>query len=135
RVSIGRIGLALGSSRDEVRDIRYGPVEAVGQGVRQTGEILSTTLTYIRRIFSGRESADQFSGPLGIAKAAGALTHAGVATDPAPWAVVANLVLPLPTFGAILSVAIAFLNPMPMPVPDGAHLLFYAEEVVERRPV
>lgn len=135
RVSIGRIGLALGSSRDEVRHVRYGPIQAVGQGFRQTGDILGTTLTYIGRIFTGRESGDQFSGPLGIAKASGALTNAAVAANPAPWAIVANLLLTLTSFAAILSVGIGFLNLMPIPVLDGGHLLFYAYEAVARRPM
>src|SRR5690606_6877474 len=110
---IGRIGLALGSTRDEIRHVRYGPVEAVGQGVRETGAILSTTLTYIGRIFTGRETGDQFSGPLGIAKASGALTNAAVAANPEPWAIVRNLLLTLTSFAAILSVGIGFLNLMP----------------------
>ncbi|OJU53720.1 MAG: RIP metalloprotease RseP [Brevundimonas sp. 67-6] len=135
RVSVGRIGLALGSNRDEIRHVRYGPIAAVGQGVRETGAILNTTLTYIGRIFTGRESGDQFSGPLGIAKASGALTNAAVAANPEPWAIVRNLLLTLTSFAAILSVGIGFLNLMPIPVLDGGHLLFYAYEAVARRPM
>jgi regulator of sigma E protease len=135
RVTVGRIGLALGSNRNEIRHVRYGPVAAVGQGVRETGAILNTTLTYIGRIFTGRESGDQFSGPLGIAKASGALTNAAVAANPEPWAIVRNLLLTLTSFAAILSVGIGFLNLMPIPVLDGGHLLFYAYEAVARRPM
>lgn len=135
RVSVGRIGLALGSSRDEMRHVRYGPIAAVGRGFQETGNILSTTFTYIGRIFTGRESGDQFSGPLGIAKASGALTNAAVAANPDPLAMVGNLLLTLTSFAAILSVGIGFLNLMPVPVLDGGHLMFYAYEAVARRPV
>ena len=135
RVSVGRIGLALGSSRDEVRHVRYGPIAAVGRGFQETGNILSTTFTYIGRIFTGRESGDQFSGPLGIAKASGALTNAAVAANPDPLAMVGNLLLTLTSFAAILSVGIGFLNLLPVPVLDGGHLMFYAYEAVARRPV
>lgn len=135
RVSMGRIGLGLGSSRNEVRHVRYGPVAAVGQGFKETGAILSTTFTYIGRIFTGRESGDQFSGPLGIAKASGALTSAAVAANPDPWAMAGNLLLTLTSFAAILSVGIGFLNLMPIPVLDGGHLMFYAYEAMARRPV
>ena len=135
RVSVGRIGLGMGSSRDEVRHVRYGPVAAVGQGFKETGAILSTTFTYIGRIFTGRESGDQFSGPLGIAKASGALTNAAVAANPDPLAMVGNLLLTLTSFAAILSVGIGFLNLLPVPVLDGGHLMFYAYEAVARRPV
>ena len=135
KVSIGRIGLGLGSSRDEVRHVRYGPIAAVGRGFTETGDILKTTFTYIGRMISGRESGDQLSGPLGIAKASGALTNAAVAANPDPLAMIGNLLLTLTSFAAILSVGIGFLNLLPVPVLDGGHLMFYAYEAVARRPV
>ncbi|MBX9707746.1 MAG: RIP metalloprotease [Caulobacteraceae bacterium] len=135
RVTVGRIGLALASSRAEARQIRYNPVEAVGQGFRETGDILGTTLTYLGRIFTGRESGDQLSGPLGIAKASGALTTAAVAANPDPVATTINLLLTLTSFAAILSIGIGFLNLLPIPVLDGGHLVFYAYEAVAKKPV
>lgn len=135
RVSVGRIGLALGSARDEIRHVRYGPVDAVGRGLSETKAVISTTMTYIARIFTGRENGDQFSGPLGIAKASGALTNAAVAANPDPVAMAANLMLTLVSFAAILSIGIGFLNLMPIPVLDGGHLVFYAYEAVAHRPV
>jgi regulator of sigma E protease len=135
RVSVGRIGLALASSRAEARQIRYNPIEAVGQGFRETGDILGTTLTYLGRIFTGRESGDQLSGPLGIAKASGALTNAAVAANPDPVATTINLLLTLTSFAAILSIGIGFLNLLPIPVLDGGHLVFYAYEAVAKKPV
>lgn len=135
RVSVGRIGLALASTQAEARFVRYTPFEAVGRGVEQTGDILGTTLTYLGRIFSGRESGDQFSGPIGIAKASGALTNAAVDANPDPTAIVLNLLLTLTSFAAILSIGIGFINLMPIPVLDGGHLVFYAYEAVAKRPV
>jgi len=135
RVSVGRIGLALASTPAEARFVRYSPIEAVGQGVEQTGDILGTTLTYLGRIFTGRESGDQLSGPIGIAKASGALTNAAVDANPDPTAIVLNLLLTLTSFAAILSIGIGFINLMPIPVLDGGHLVFYAYEAVAKRPV
>lgn len=135
RVTVGRIGLALASSRAEARQVRYNPIEAVGQGFRETGDILGTTLTYLGRIFTGRESGDQLSGPLGIAKASGALTTAAVAANPDPVATTINLLLTLTSFAAILSIGIGFLNLLPIPVLDGGHLVFYAYEAVAKKPV
>ncbi len=135
RVSMGRIGLGLGSTRAETRHVRYNPVEAVGKGAEEIRDIIGTTLTYIGRIFTGRENGDQFSGPLGIARASGALTNAAVAVDPDPRAVAVNLLLTLTSFAAILSVGIGFLNLLPIPVLDGGHLVFYAYEAVVRRPL
>ncbi len=135
RVTVGRIGLALGSTPAERRLVRYNPIEAVGQGVRETGNILGTTLTYLGRIFTGRESGDQLSGPLGIAKASGALTNAAVDANPDPGAIAINLLLTLTSFAAILSIGIGFINLMPIPVLDGGHLVFYAYEAVAKKPV
>ncbi len=135
RVTVGRIGLALGSTAAERRYVRYNPIKAVGQGVRETGNILGTTLTYLGRIFTGRESGDQLSGPLGIAKASGALTNAAVDANPDPGAIAINLLLTLTSFAAILSIGIGFINLMPIPVLDGGHLVFYAYEAVAKKPV
>lgn len=135
RVSVGRIGLALSSSAAEARQVRYNPIQAVGRGVQETGDILATTLTYLGRIFTGRESGDQLSGPLGIAKASGALTTAAVAANPDPVATSLNLLLTLTSFAAILSIGIGFLNLLPIPVLDGGHLVFYAYEAVAKKPV
>ncbi len=135
RVSIGRIGLSLASTQAEARHVRYNPLEAVGQGVSETVDIIGTTVNYIGRIFTGRESGDQLSGPLGIAKASGALTNAAVAANPDPTAIVLNLLLTLTSFAAILSIGIGFINLMPIPVLDGGHLVFYAYEALARKPV
>lgn len=135
RISVGRIGLMLASTRAETRFVRYNPLQAVGEGVRQTGEILGTTINYLGRIFSGRESGDQLSGPLGMAKASGALTSAAVAANPDPLAIAINLLLTMTSFAAILSIGIGFINLMPIPVLDGGHLVFYAYEAVAQKPV
>jgi regulator of sigma E protease len=135
RVTVGTIGLMLSSTAAETRQIRYNPIEAVGQGVRETGDVLGTTLNYLGRIFTGRENGDQLSGPLGIAKASGALTNAAVAANPDPLAMTINLLLTMTSFAAILSIGIGFLNLLPIPVLDGGHLVFYAYEAVAKKPV
>lgn len=135
RVSVGRIGLVLSSTAAESRQVRYNPIQAMGRGVQETGAILGTTMNYLGRIFTGRESGDQLSGPLGIAKASGALTNAAVAANPDPVATAINLLLTLTSFAAILSIGIGFLNLLPIPVLDGGHLVFYAYEAVAKKPV
>ena len=135
RVTMGRIGLGLGSSRAEMRHVRYSPIEAVGKGGEEIVEIIGTTLKYIGRIVTGRENGDQFSGPLGIARVSGGLTNAAVAADPDPVNATFNLLLTLTSFAAILSVGIGFLNLLPIPVLDGGHLMFYAYEAIARRPL
>ena len=136
RVRIARIGMAMAPLvREDVSIRRLNPVEVAGKSVDTIRNSLGMTLTYIGRIFTGRENGDQFSGPVGIARATGALTTSAVEANPDPWATVANLLLTMTSFAAILSVGIGFLNLLPIPVLDGGHLLFYGYEAVVRRPV
>lgn len=136
RVRMARLGLGLGPlSRSDLSYRRVNPIEAAQMGATRIGEVLGTTLTYLGRIFTGRESGDQLSGPLGIAKASGALTNAAVAANPDPLATTINLLLTLTSFAAILSIGIGFLNLLPIPVLDGGHLVFYAYEAVAKKPV
>jgi regulator of sigma E protease len=132
---IGRIGMELGYRPSEVRFVRYNPIEAVGAGVSQTGAVLSTTMTYVGRVVTGRESGDMLSGPLGIARATGGVTKQAQAQTEDLGLKAANVVLMLAQLAAILSIGIGFLNLLPIPILDGGHLVFYAYEAVARRPV
>lgn len=134
-IKVGRIGLEMGYRRDEIRFVRYNPVEAVGAAVSKTGEVLSTTLHYLGRIFTGRESGDMLNGPLGIAKAAGGISQQATAGEAPVSLKAANLGLSLVQLAAILSIGIGFINLMPIPVLDGGHLVFYAYEAVAKKPV
>jgi len=100
----------------------FGLGDALVEAVRETGAIVEGTLTYIGRIFVGRESADQLSGPLGIAKISGDIAERGGG-------------LSLLNLAAILSVSIGLLNLFPIPMLDGGHLMFYAYEAVRGRPL
>lgn len=136
RVRVARIGMNMRPQGPEDVSIRrLNPIEIAGKSATTIVDTLGTTLTYIGRIFTGRENGDQLSGPLGIARATGALTTQAVEANPDPGATVANLLLTMTSLAAILSVGIGFLNLLPIPVLDGGHLLFYGYEAVARRPV
>lgn len=114
----------------------FGPIGAIGAGIGETKRNLDLTLFYISRIFTGHESGDQLAGPLRTFAAAGAAAKAGA--DEASRAHVT------PLFGilfntiqmaAFISVAVGFMNLLPIPVLDGGHLLFYAYEGAARRPL
>jgi regulator of sigma E protease len=73
------------------------------------------------KMLIGQASLESISGPLGIADIAG---H--------------TLVLGLSTFLgflALVSLSLAILNLLPVPVLDGGHLLFYAIEAVRGKPL
>jgi len=136
RVKVARIGLDL---RPMVRsDLGYralNPVEAAGKGISRIGEVVGTTVSYLGRIFTGRESGDLLNGPLGIAKAAGGITKQAAAAPEGLLPKIQSVALNLLQFAAIVSIGIGFVNLLPIPVLDGGHLTFYAYEAVARRPV
>jgi regulator of sigma E protease len=74
------------------------------------------------KLISGRESAQQLSGPIGIMRVSGEVASMGG-------------VSPLVSLVAILSVSIGLINLFPIPLLDGGHLLFYAVEAVRGRPL
>jgi regulator of sigma E protease len=135
-VKAGKLGLeSAPRSAEDLIHKRFSPVEAVGEGFRQTWQVLDITLFYMGRIFTGQVPADQIGGVIGIAKASDAAAKVGAEGAPTPaWGVLGALVALL-GLSAGLSVSVGFLNLLPIPVLDGGHLLFYAYEAVARRPL
>jgi len=134
-VTVGHLGLVFNSGPRTQVVRHYNPLQAIKAGYDQTFEVLGVSLQYIGRIFTGRESGDQLGGPLGIARAAGAVSQQAAAIEGSFWLKAANVVLQLVQMVAFLSVGIGFLNLLPIPVLDGGHLLFYGYEAVARRPL
>jgi regulator of sigma E protease len=114
----GQIGI---KSTNERETISYGPLAALGQGVKETFNIVDTTFTYLGRIIQGRESGKELGGPLGIAKMSGDVASIS-------WLALINL-------AAAISVSIGLINLFPVPLLDGGHLLYYAFEAARGRPL
>lgn len=107
--------------REMVREVRYGPLQALERAAASTWTATSLTLKVMWRMVVGDASIKNLSGPLQIAQLAG---------DSAGLGVTAFL-----KFLAIVSVSLAVLNLLPVPVLDGGHLLYYAVEAVRGRPL
>ncbi len=103
------------------REIRYGPIEAVGQALSRTGEMTLLTIDAIRKMLVGLISPSNLSGPITIAQVSGDSARAGMEA--------------FVGFLAYLSISLGVLNLLPIPVLDGGHLLYYFMEVVRGRPV
>ncbi|WGI25934.1 RIP metalloprotease RseP [Halomonas alkaliantarctica] len=103
------------------REIRYGPIEAVGQALSRTGEMTLLTIDAIRKMLVGLISPSNLSGPITIAQISGDSARAGMEA--------------FIGFLAYLSISLGVLNLLPIPVLDGGHLLYYFMEVVRGRPV
>ncbi|SEI42349.1 site-2 protease. Metallo peptidase. MEROPS family M50B [Azotobacter beijerinckii] len=104
-----------------VREVRHDPLEAVGEALRRTWSMSVLTLDSLRKMLFGELSVKNLSGPITIAKVAGASAQSGVGD--------------FLNFLAYLSISLGVLNLLPIPVLDGGHLLFYFVEWVRGRPL
>lgn len=90
-------------------------------GVRETGRWTWMTLEALGKMAVGRVSPRTLGGPVAIAKMAGETAEAGP--------------LSFLFLMAVLSVNLAVLNLLPIPVLDGGHVFFFLVEAVRGRPV
>lgn len=109
------------SSAGEVVNQRLNPIESLTESVRQTYNITKLTIVSIVKLIQGTVSTKTLGGPIMIAEMAGQQAREGAV----------NLVF----FMALLSINLAIINFLPIPVLDGGHLLFFLIEAVTRRPV
>jgi regulator of sigma E protease len=100
---------------------RLNPLSAFGKGLRQTWVISKLTVVSIVKMFQGVLSPKSLGGPIMIAQIAGAQVREGI--------------IPFILFMAMLSINLAILNLLPIPVLDGGHLLFYLIEMATGREV
>jgi regulator of sigma E protease len=121
KIELGIIGIVTNQNSGNFRHVTFTPVEALVEGVRETGHVVTGTFNYIGNLITGRMNADQLGGPVRVAQASGQMATLGIAA-----------VIQL---AAVLSVSIGLLNLMPVPVLDGGHLLFYAIEALRGRPL
>jgi regulator of sigma E protease len=109
------------SSAGEVTPIPLGPGGALVQGLSQTYEITKLTIISIVKLIQGTISTKTLGGPIMIAEMAGQQAKQGAD----------NLIF----FIALLSINLAVLNFLPIPVLDGGHLFFFLIEAIIGRPV
>lgn len=105
---VGRIG--IGVKLDPIR-VRFGPWGAIVEGGRQTLDNVGMVFFALKGMITGKISPKELGGPILIGQASGQ-----VARDAGP--------LGLLLFMAYLSVNLAVLNLLPIPVLDGGHLVF-----------
>jgi regulator of sigma E protease len=104
-----------------LREVSYGPLDAVVEGAKNTWTMSVLTLNSLKKMLFGELSVKNLSGPITIAKVAGASAESGLSD--------------FLKFLAYLSISLGVLNLLPIPVLDGGHLLFYLVEWVRGRPL
>jgi regulator of sigma E protease len=115
---VGRIGIATATSESFKR---YGPATAVIRGVVHTWDVTAITAVSMWKLVTGKIPASNLGGPIQIGIVVGQAAQQGLARY-------AELV-------AAISINLAILNLLPVPMLDGGHLLFFAIEAVLGRPL
>jgi regulator of sigma E protease len=118
-VEIGRVG--VGIITRVVRYEAYDPLTAVAYGWVKTWDMTVLTAKGLWKIVSRQMDSSNIGGPIQIAAEAGRQAKEGLAS--------------LAVFTAIISVNLALLNLLPVPMLDGGHLFFFVIEAVMGRPL
>jgi regulator of sigma E protease len=115
---VGRIGVAVGTGfLSEPLSLGQAIVEGGGATIRASTQIVRT----VRGLFSGRISGRSVGGPILIGQLAGESARLGLDT--------------FLGFMALISINLAILNLLPIPVLDGGQFLFLLAEAIIRRPL
>ena len=135
---IGQIGIQIpgrGSDAKYLDVKKYNLATAPLQGIREVGNSISQTGTYIGRIFTGKENGKQLGGIVRIAAMTGKTATDGAQRDVPVSERASGIFKQLIYLAGALSIGLGVANLMPIPVLDGGHLLFYGYEAVAGRPL
>ena len=116
--TVGRIGVAVGT---EFISEKLSLGQAIAEGGRATLRASTQIVRTVRGLFSGRISGRTVGGPILIGQLAGESVRLGLDTFLA--------------FMALISINLAILNLLPIPVLDGGQFLFLLAEAIIRRPL
>ncbi len=115
---VGRVGIVPAL---QTVTVELGALESVAEGGRRTWGMAAYVLGSLKNMVLGRVSMKELGGPIVIAQVSGEAARAGFSV--------------LLSWTALLSVNLAILNLLPIPVLDGGHLVFLFLEGVRRRPL
>jgi regulator of sigma E protease len=115
--------LPEGMPRSTVQQAVVGedPLEAVSLGFVKTHQFITQTYMTLLRLFEGTVPADKLSGPVGI-------VHQGTIIAERGWGY-------LLFFMGLISVNLAVINFLPIPITDGGQAVFLAAEKIKGSPV
>ncbi|MGY6631234.1 MAG: RIP metalloprotease RseP [Wenzhouxiangella sp.] len=101
--------------------VRHGPLIASGEAVAETWRLTSATLGILGRMITGKASLNNLSGPITIAQMAHSSARLGFSR--------------FLFFLGLISLSLAIINLLPIPMLDGGHLLYYLVEWIKGSPV
>jgi regulator of sigma E protease len=126
---VGRIGIApsnrildTGRTISEIQTVqKYGPLAAVGIATAKTWDTSIFTLRMLGRMLTGDVSLKAISGPISIAELTGYAARQ-------EWRAYLNVL-------AVISISLAIINLLPIPILDGGQIVFQLAELVKGAPV
>jgi len=122
---IGRIGVVVEVPKDFGEayraEVRQGPLEAIGGALTKTADMTTLMVRISARMLVGQASVENLSGPITIAETAGKTASYGLDA--------------FAKFLAAVSISLAVLNLLPIPVLDGGHLLYFLIEWIKGSPL
>jgi regulator of sigma E protease len=101
--------------------MRLGPIEAIGEAGAETWRLTSATLGILGRMITGKASLSNLSGPITIAQMAHSSARLGFSR--------------FLFFLGLISLSLAIINLLPIPMLDGGHLMYYLAEWIKGSPV
>ncbi len=110
---VGVLGVSFGTTRSLA--------QSVSKGIYETYNLSLKTLQFIGKMITGNMGTENLSGPIGIAQMAGNTAQAGF--------------LPFMYLMALLSISLAVLNLLPIPVLDGGQLTLLGIEAIRGKPL
>jgi regulator of sigma E protease len=118
-IKVGRVGVVLVTRA--VSYEAYDPFRAVWYGFAKTWDMTVLTVKGLWKVLVGTIDRSNIGGPIQIAAEAGRQAREGIGS--------------LALFTAIISVNLAVLNLLPVPMLDGGHLAFFVVEAIRGRPL
>lgn len=101
--------------------VKYSFLQSITAAAKRTWSLFILNGRMLGKIFSGTISVNTLGGPISVFKTAGQASQAG-------WSIYLSFI-------GFVSVALGFINMLPIPMLDGGHILFQLIEVVMRKPV
>jgi len=104
-----------------IKELQLGPFRALREGGKRTWELTALTVLTVVKLFQGVIPLKTLGGPIMIGQLTGEIAKQ-------------NLSYLLP-FMAVISINLAILNLLPVPVLDGGLILLFLIEIVIRKPI
>ena len=118
RIGVRTAGFQI---KDRITTKEVGFFEAFAISSNQAWVMTRDTLVYLWQVLVSHRAPREMRGPLGIAEASGDAFQNGI--------------MSLIIFIAQISIAVGFMNLLPIPLLDGGHLVLYMIEAIRRKPL